>query len=207
MRGKWGTAWLTAAIITVSLFCAPLPGRAATAWDRGGALPFVLAGAHTPMEAQMMGEKPFQAQPVNPGAALIPGAPSALQLDQNGGATLKLHGNLEMGISVLYNRDEREPAANLEPQKRGDASLMMKYSLDYRLLPNLKVGLNAYLYRPDSADSFSLGGYLGDRVMGMGPGLKYDLGRWSFLLKSQVETGHRERGSDLQNTLRVWYAF
>jgi hypothetical protein len=44
--------------------------------------------------------------------------------------------------------------------------------------------------------------------MGLGPGLKYDLGRWSFLLKTQMETGNREHGVDaLQGTVRVWYAF
>ncbi len=39
--------------------------------------------------------------------------------------------------------------ARLEPQKRNEPSLLMKSSLDYRLLPNLQVGLNSYLYRPD----------------------------------------------------------
>jgi hypothetical protein len=46
----------------------------------------------------------------------------------------------------------------------------------------------------------------GGRVMGLGPGLKYDLGRWSFVMKSQVETGARDR-TDLQNWFRAWYAF
>ena len=73
-------------------------------------------------------------------------------MDQ-GGTALKLPLNLEMHISVHYNR---EPA-QLEPQKRND-SLLMNSSLDYRLLPNLKVGLNAYLYRPDAGDNLSLRG-------------------------------------------------
>jgi hypothetical protein len=202
MYGKWGRAWLAAVVITFSLICVPLPGRAADAWSRAGALPFLLAGTNSPMEAQMLGEKPFQAQPVNPGAALIPGAPSVLHYNKQGGASLRINPKMEMNISVLYNRDERNPAS-LDYQKRSD-SLLMKYSLDYRLLPNLKVGLNAYLYRPDPGESLSLTGALNDRVMGMGPGLKYDLGRWSFLLKSQVETGDRK---DMQNWFRVWYAF
>jgi hypothetical protein len=203
MLGNGGRAWLAAVILSVSLVCAAMPAQAAEAW--GGPLPFRLAGSQTPMAAQFLGETPFQTHSPNPGA-LIPGAPAALPYDKPSGATLKLHGNLEMNISVLYNRDEREPAVSLDPQRRGDASLLMKYSLDYRLLPNLKVGLNAYLYRPDPADNLSLTGSFADHVMGMGPGLKYDLGRWSFLLKSQVETG-REHGKDMQNWFRVWYAF
>ena len=69
----------------------------------------------------------------------------------------------------------------------------MKSSLDYRLLPNLQVGLNTYLYRPDAGDNLSLSRPFGDRVMGLGPGIKYDLGRWSFILKSQLETGNRDQ--------------
>ena len=204
MQGKWGIAWLAVVIVTVSLTCAPLPGLAAEGWAKGG-MAFTLVGAQTAMEAQMLGEKPFQSRPapVNPGADFLSNLASGLQVDQDGGAVLKLPRNLEMRISVLY---DREPA-RLEPQKRNESSLLMKSSLDYRLLPNLQVGLNAYLYRPDSSDSLSLSRQVGDRVMGLGPGLKYDLGRWSFLMKSQVETGSREHGSDLQNTIRVWYAF
>lgn len=199
MRGNWGTIWLAALIVMVSLTFAPVVSAADT-WDKGGR-----PGAQTPLEAQMLGEKPFQAQqaPVNSGAALLPGAMSGLQLNQNGGVALKLPFNLEMQISVRYNR---EPGT-LEAQKRSD-SLLMNSSLDYRLLPNFKVGLNAYLYRPEPADNLSsLYKPFGDRIMGMGPAIKYDLGRWSFLLKSQVESGNRERGNDLQNTVRVWYAF
>lgn len=208
MRGKWGLIWLALAAVTVGLTCVPLTGLAADSWDRGS-MPLTLVSGQTPMEAQMLGEKPFQARPtpVTPGEALFSGGLSGMQVDQYGGSALKLPLNLEMRISVLYNRDNAEPAAPIDPAKRGEASLLMKYSLDYRLLPNLKVGLNAYLYRPDPSDNLSLARPFGDRVMGMGPGLKYDLGRWSFLLKSQMETGSRERGSDLQNTLRVWYAF
>lgn len=166
-------------------------------------MPSLQLSAQTSMEAQMLGEKPFQTRtaPTNPWAALLSG--TGLQV-QDGGTALKLPLNLEMQISVHYNR---EPA-QLEPQKRSD-SLLMNSSLDYRLLPNLKVGLNAYLYRPD-ADNLSLARPFGDRVMGLGPGIKYDLGRWSFLLKTQLETGttrgeHNPGG--MESSVRVWYAF
>jgi hypothetical protein len=203
MRGNWGTIWLAALIITVSVMGAPLAVKAADAWEKSG-MPVAQLGSQSPMEAQMLGEKPFQARPAptTSGAALLSDKLPGFRLGQDGGAALKLPFNLEMQISVRYNR---EPAA-LEPQKRSD-SLLMNSSLDYRLLPNFKVGLNAYLYRPDPGDKLSSLRPFDDRVMGLGPGIKYDLGRWSFLLKSQVETGSRERGSDLQNTLRVWYAF
>ena len=67
----------------------------------------------------------------------------------------------------------------------------MKYAVDYRLLPNLRVGLNSYLYRP-AEDGFTFQRPMGNQLLGVGPELKYDLGRWSFLLKSQMETGNRD---------------
>ncbi len=89
----------------------------------------------------------------------------------------------------------------------------MKYAVDYRVLSNLRVGLNSYLYRP-SEEGFPFQRPLANQLLGVGPELKYDLGRWSFLLKSQMETGNRNQGpagqsqgNDLQNWFRVWYAF
>lgn len=201
MRGNWGKIGLAALIVMVSFIGAPLAVSAADAWEKGGMPSFQLV-AQTSLEAQMLEDKPFQTRkaPANPGAALLSG--NGLQLDKDGGAALKLPLNLEMHISVHY----QEPA-QVEPQKRSD-SLLMSSSLDYRLLPNLKVGLNAYLYRPDASDNLSLTRPYGDRVMGLGPGIKYDLGRWSFLMKTQLETGNRDRGADgLQSSVRIWYAF
>jgi hypothetical protein len=80
--------------------------------------------------------------------------------------------------------------------------------VDYRVLPNLRVGLNSYLYRP-SEDGFPFQSPMANQLVGIGPELKYDLGRWSFLLKSQMEAGNRDQNQvkDLQNWFRVWYAF
>ena len=199
MRGRWGTIWLAALLVIGSLIWSPEAARAADTWGKRGLL-LVQLSAQTPLDAQMLGEKPLPA-PVNSGAAFWSKTLSGLALDQDGTGALKLPFNLEMQISVRY---QREPLI-LEPQKGSD-SLLMSSSLNYRLLPNLRVGLNAYLYRPDPGDKLSLRPF-SDRVMGLGPGLKYDLGRWSFLLKSQVETGNQHGGSDLQNWFRVWYAY
>ncbi|MDP3183578.1 MAG: transporter [Desulfobaccales bacterium] len=205
MQRRWGIAWLAATVWLAGFISAPLTALAA---DRdafgtafGSSLPFLKVAAQTPLETQMLGEKPFQA----PTPSLIPesllSSPPALIPDRDGGATLRLPHNLELRISVLY---KREPAA-LEVQRRSDSSLMFKYAMDYRLLPNLQVGLNGYLYRAE--EGFSFPRTSGDRLLGVGPGIKYNLGSWSFILKSQLETGNRERGDGLQNWFRVWYAF
>jgi hypothetical protein len=167
----------------------------------GWRLPVLPVAAQTPMETQMLGEKPFQAKPSPLKPESLLSSPPALIPDRDGGAALRLPYDLEMRISVLY---QREPGA-LEPQRRNDSTLLFKYAMDYRLLPNLQVGLNGYLYRAE--EGFTFQRPYGDRLLGVGPSIKYDLGRWSFLLKSQLETGHKDRGDDLQNWFRVWYAF
>ncbi|MCL4503873.1 MAG: hypothetical protein M1438_18775 [Deltaproteobacteria bacterium] len=195
MRGNWGKIYLAALIVMISLAVVP-----ATAGAAGSS--FQLIG-QTSLEAQMMGENStLQTRPAPnpPGAALLSGI--GLKLDQDGESALRLPLNMEMHISVHYNRE----AATLEPQKHSD-SLLMNSSLDYRLLPNLKVGLNAYLYRPE-ADNLTMTRPFGERIMGVGPTLKYDLGRWSFLLKTQLESGNQNRNADgLQSSVRIWYAF
>ncbi len=202
MRGNRGEIWLAVASLALGLLCAPSSGMALEPLATGGYPPFTLAAAQTPMEAQMLGEAPFQSRSApKDAAALFSNLGSRLQLDGNGGAAITLPYNLQLHISVLYAGDP----GRIEPQKKSD-SMLMKSSLDYRLLPNLQVGLNAYLYRPEPGNNLSVAQPFGDRAMGLGPDLKYDLGRWSFVMMTQVESGARDR-SDLQNWFRVWYAF
>lgn len=186
-RGRGMVSW-AAALLIVGLVAA-LPAAAA---ERSFfSLP---VAAQTPMEAQMLGEKPFQ----SPTPTLIPGSARVAE-DR---AKIGLPYNLELGISFRYYQD---PA--LDVSRRPQSSLLVNSSMDYRLLPNLKVGFHGYLYRYDTGQGFTFPRDLGDATMGLGPALKYDLGRWSFILKSQVET-HRDRGdTGLQNWFRVWYAF
>jgi hypothetical protein len=198
MQAKWGIAWLAAVFWLVVGVWAPMTGLAAV--DSPYTLPILTAGAQGSLETQMLGEQPLKpATPRLPGAQALP----SLQLHQNGGdARLSLPLNTEMHISIRYNRDPN-PA---EPQRLNDSPLYMKYAMDYRLMSNLRVGLNSYLYRP-AEEGFAFQRPLANQLLGVGPEIKYDLGRWSFLLKSQVETGNRDQGKDLQNWFRVWYAF
>lgn len=202
MRGNRGRIWLAVGSLALGLLCAPSSGMAAETLAAGGYPPFTLVAAQNPLEAQMLGEAPPQSHfAPEDAAALFSNLGSRLQLDGNSGAAIILPYNLQLHISVLYAGDP----GRIEPQKQSD-SLLMTSSLDYRLLPNLRVGLNAYLYRPEAGNNLSVAQPFGDRVMGLGTGLKYDLGRWSFVMKSQVETGARDR-NDLQNWFRIWYAF
>ena len=63
MRGKWGKIWLAALMVTVSLSFLPLTAQAADTWERGG-MPSVQASPQSSLEAQMLGEKPFQTRTV-----------------------------------------------------------------------------------------------------------------------------------------------
>jgi hypothetical protein len=197
-------AWLLG-ILLISLVLLPIPVMAGTSFSWGqsdsGSPSIILAGVSSCLETQMLGEKPDPPAPAGP--ALMPKSSSS-QFRRDG-ATVNLPFNTEMNISVLYKRDPGSvPEA---PQRLADNPLYMKYSMDYRLLPNLRVGLNTYLYR-QSEDPLGLQRQYNKQFLGIGPQLKYDLGRWSFLLKSQVESGdNRNQREDLQNWFRVWYAF
>jgi hypothetical protein len=197
MQAKWGIAWLVTAFWLLAVLGAP--GLAAGDYAFRS-IPLLPIEAQSSLESQMLGEKPLApAGPNLPGVQSVP----SLQLHNEGGdARVKLPLNTELNISIRYNR-EPTPA---DPQQLSKSPLYMKYAVDYRLLPNLRVGLNSYLYRP-SEEGFPFQSSLANPLVGVGPELKYDLGRWNFLLKSQLETGNRDQGKDLQNWFRVWYAF
>jgi hypothetical protein len=199
MQATRGIAWLVTALLLLWLTFAPAPALAAG--DAAyGSLPVLPIPAHGSLESQMQGEKPLpQAGSHFPGIQPVP----SLQLHNDGGdAALKLPLNTELNISIRYNRD---PSPG-ETQPLSKSPLYMKYAVDYRLMSNLRVGLNSYLYRP-SEEGFPFQHSLANPLVGVGPELKYDLGRWNFLLKSQVESSNRDQGKDLQNWFRVWYAF
>ncbi|MGB7911961.1 MAG: hypothetical protein WCF59_07025 [Desulfobaccales bacterium] len=202
MRGNRGRIWLAVVSLGLGLLGAPFSGMAADTLAPGGYPPFSLTAAQTPLEAQMVGEAPFQSHSTpSDASALFSNLSSRLRLDGAGGAAIILPYKLEMHISVLYAGDP----GRIDPQQQSD-SMLMQSSLDYRLLPNLKVGLNAYLYRPEPVNNLAAAQPYGGQAMGVGPGITYDLGRWSFIMKSQMETDARDR-NDLQNWFRVWYAF
>jgi len=196
MRAKRGIAWLAAAIWLLAAMCAPALASGDYSYRPIPILPIEAQGS---MEAQMLGENPQKPFSQFPG---IQGVPS-LKLNTDGDASFNLPRNLEFNISIRYNR---EPSPVEPPQL--NRPLYLKYAVDYRVLPNLRVGLNSYLYRP-SEDGFPFQSPMANQLVGIGPELKYDLGRWSFLLKSQMEAGNRDQNQvkDLQNWFRVWYAF
>ena len=199
MRAKWGIAWLLTAFWLLWFTVVPAPGLAAADYAIRP-LPILPIEAQSSLEGQMQGEKPLppagsQFMGLQPGPSL--------QLNSEGGdARVNLPLNTELNISIRYNRE----SGPVDPQPLSKSPLYMKYAVDYRLVPNLRVGLNSYLYRP-AEEGFAFQRPMGNQLLGVGPELKYDLGRWSFLLKSQLETGNRDQGKDLQNWFRVWYAF
>jgi len=109
----------------------------------------------------------------------------------------------ELRVSFLYNQDQGPGQSPLTPTSH----LLFRYSMDYCIMPHLKVGLSGYLYKPTSPNYTWRGSPLTDPLYGFGPGIQYDLGRWSFLLRTQLEPGHKDRSEALHNWFRVWYAF
>ncbi len=162
MQAKRGIAWLATALLLLGLTCVPAPGLASdeSAFRSMPILPIASQGS---LETQMLGERPMR-----PAGSHFPGiqpGPS-LQLHKDGGeAGLKLPLNTELNISIRYNR---EPTPG-DAQPLSKSPLYMKYSMDYRLLPNLRVGLNSYLYRP-SEEGFPFQSSLANPPRGRGSG-------------------------------------
>lgn len=203
MLGPGGKAWLRASfwlLITVTLLW-PVAGNAANSAifaPRGWTSPFMIVTAQTPMEAQMLGERPVPPPTLTPQSYLQDVSASLEGCEY--GATLRLPKNFR--ISFRYNSDN--PGSGAE--RFSQAPLLFKYSMDYCLSSKLKVGLSGFLYQPP-ADNLSFLRQRNDLVMGWGPSLRYDLGRWGFTFQSQVEKMRPEDNKELQSWFRVWYAF
>ena len=138
----------------------------------------------------------------NPGASA-----NVDNLDKNSHqmtAKFRFAPSAELRVSFLYNQDQTSGQSAIGPASH----LLFRYSMDYCIMPTLKVGMSGYLYKPPT-DYFAWRNSINysDRVYGFGPGVQYDLGRWSFLLRSQLEPGIKDRGETLHNWFRVWYAF
>jgi len=201
--GPRGMTWLSTVVWLLIIVTAwwPAAGEAASPAIFASSnlpVPLMVASSQTSMEAQMLGERPTQSRPVTPQSDLKQICPN---WSQSGDATtLRLPKNF--AVSFRYNSEK--PAADAEGLIK--SPLLFKYSMDYCLLPTLRVGLNGFLYQPP-ADHLSFLRQQNDLVMGWGTSLNYDLGRWSFTFQSQVDKGRPEEGKDIQSWLRVWYTF
>jgi hypothetical protein len=201
--GPRGMTWLSAGIwllIWVTAFWPAAGKTAGPAIFASATWPgtVMAAAAQSPMEAQMLGERPTGSQPSHPQSYMKEIWPNWGQSGEQ--TTLQLPQNFH--ISFRYNSDK--PETKVEGLVK--APLLFKYSMDYRLLPGLRVGLNGFLYQPPG-DHLSFLRQKNDLVMGWGTSLNYDLGRWSFTFQSQVDQGRTEEGKDIQSWFRVWYAF
>jgi hypothetical protein len=205
MLGQRGKAWRVTIFWLLCLALTPGLTSAAPPHYWPSWITPVAEISQSPMEAQLLGDKPYSKDSQvlwsgkSPLAELLPG----LMESQDDGSILKLPQNVELRISFLYNGDKSALAQDRPIQSH----LLFKYSMDYAVLPNLRVGLSGFLYHPKIEEGSYFQKRFGELVMGFGPGVKYDLGRWSFTFQSQVDTGNRDRKEGFQNWLRVWYAF
>ena len=175
MLGPRGMTWLSTVVWLLIIVTAwwPAAGEAASPAIFASSnlpVPLMVASSQTSMEAQMLGERPTQSRPVTPQSYLKQICPN---WSQSGDATtLRLPKNF--AVSFRYNSEK--PAADAEGLIK--SPLLFKYSMDYCLLPTLRVGLNGFLYQPP-ADHLSFLRQQNDLVMGWGTSLNYDLGRFA----------------------------
>jgi hypothetical protein len=203
--GQRGKTWLRTSfwlLILVTAFW-PAAGIAASPalfTPRTWSPSFLVVSAQTPLEAQILGERPINS-PALAGPSYLqdvcPGPEAA------GDATLRLPKNFR--ISFRYNSENSGSGA----ERFSQPPLLFKYSMDYCLSSKLKVGLSGFLYQTP-ADHILFLRQKNDLIMGWGPSLKYDLGRWNFTFQSQVSQAEKaspDSNKDLQSWFRVWYAF
>jgi hypothetical protein len=203
--GHRGKTWLRASfwlLIMVTAFwpAAGIAAGTASFASSNWPAPILVVAAQTPMEAQMLGDRPTPSPTLSPQSYLqdVCGLEGG-----NLESTLKLPKNFR--ISFRYNSENPVGGAERFTQP----PLLFKYSMDYCLSSKLKVGLSGFLYQPP-ADHLSFLRQKTDLLMGWGPSLRYDLGRWGFTFQSQVSQAEKirpEDGKDLQSWFRVWYAF
>ena len=162
MQAKRGIAWLVAALVLSVILSLPAAAMAAEPYAFRS-LPILPIEARTSLETQMLGEKPLTSpSPQFPG---LQSGPSLKLHPEGADARLKLPFKTELNISIRYNRD---PASKETTQLNSTNPLYMKYAMDYRVLPNLRVGLNSYLYRP-AEEGFKFENNQTTNLLGMGP--------------------------------------
>jgi hypothetical protein len=82
------------------------------------------------------------------------------------------------------------------------------YCVDYAVLPNLRIGAAGFYYvqtTADTADGVKIGAHA--RQFALGPAIKYDYQRWSFMFIPQFEMATLHRPEGQRYWARVWYAF
>ena len=200
--GPWGQGALLAVLL--NLICSLIPAAAdpglqpSDSWLglRGGEVQLLAPGNKTRLEREQA-----------PALRLNSPGPEVVVENQENpsrlAATLRLTPTTELRLSFLYRQDQ--PSNNFGTS--GSSHLLMQYSMDYLVMPNLRVGLYGYLYKPPTEYQYWRPFQPETPQLGFGPGLKYDLGRWSFLLRSQLEAGTKDHKESLQNWFRVWYSF
>lgn len=209
MSGYRGKTWRLALLVSCLLWGAASAAHAGEAAALFHQLPPLFRPVshdlpETSLEAQMVGERPAsQTGRSSYDQTLTELLPGVILQEKEGGAVLRLPQNFLLNISFRYGKEN----GSAPPEGQGALQpLLVKSSLDYSLLPNLQVGLSGFLYH-GAADSRYFQRRYGDITMGLGPGVRYDLGRWSLTLQSQYGIKSRDQKEGLQNWFRVWYAF
>jgi hypothetical protein len=82
------------------------------------------------------------------------------------------------------------------------------YCIDYAVMPSLRVGAAGFYYvqtTADSADGRTIGNH--GRQFALGPAIKYDYQRFSFMFIPQFEMATLNRPEGQRYWFKAWYAF
>jgi len=119
---------------------------------------------------------------------------------------------LGANIKIMYDFPTKNTSPILATGARNEyhsgQAFHFDYCVDYAFLPNLRMGVAGFYYvqtTGDTVDGVNVGRHA--RQFAIGPGIKYDYGKWSFLFIPQFEMATLNRPEGQRYWFRIWYAF
>ena len=118
------------------------------------------------------------------------------------GANIKM-----MYVIPTINYNPIQALGSHDYYKSGQA-FHFDYCLDYAVMKNLRLGVAGFYYVQTTAD-YQDGRNVGNhgRQFAIGPAIKYDYQRWSFMFIPEFEMATLNRPEGERFWFRVWYAF
>ena len=117
---------------------------------------------------------------------------------------------LGVNVKLMYDIPTRnnDPLPPFQNYYDSGQAFHFDYCIDYAVRPDLRIGAAGFYYvqtTADKADGRTLGNH--GRQFAIGPGIKYDYKKWSFLFITNFEMATINRPEGTRFWWRVWYAF
>lgn len=116
--------------------------------------------------------------------------------------------NIKMMYDFPTNNTSPIQALGAVNEYHSGQAFHFDYCVDYAVMPNLRIGAAGFYYvqtTGDTVDGVNVGNHA--RQFAIGPAIKYDYQRWSFMFIPQFEMATMHRPEGARYWAKVWYAF